>query len=133
MKMRALFPTCLILMMAIGAYGQICPGSSLIYIVRDKKGVAVDAGGKDVTFSSTGTTRSNTWKVSDKDIIRGRDVKMPDKVRQLNNKIAGLAAFGMCNFKEPATLKVTIGGKTMDLTFKFDRMYDVESTDYIVD
>ncbi len=133
MIMRALFLCCLVLLMAMGAYGQICPGSSLIYIVRDKKGVAIDAGGKDVTFNSAGTTRSNTWTVSDKDLIRGRKVEMPDKVRQLNNKLTGLAAFGMCNFKEPATLKVTIGGKTMELTFKFGPMGDVESTDYIVD
>ena len=51
----------------------------------------------------------------------------------LNGQVSGLTTSQFCNFPEPATLKVTLDKKTMELTFKFPRMGEQESADFVVD
>lgn len=58
---------------------------------------------------------------------------MPDAIKPLNGTLSGLTTSPFCNFTEPVILSVTIGGKTMQLTFNFPKMEEYASADFVVD
>jgi hypothetical protein len=115
------------------AQGQICPGSHLTYIVRDARGVAIDAAGKDVRYDPDNGSKSYMWLITHGDIIRSDRMQAPDSVKQLNGKMAGLETEGMCVFKQPVNLQLTFKGKTMDLTFLMPKLDEYDSRDFLVD
>jgi len=108
------------------ARGQICRGSQLIYIVRDARGVAIDAARQDLQFED------NKWKVSDRSFIRV-EKQVPKSISRLNGNIAALETFGMCIFKAPVKLQLMLKGKTMNLMFLVPKLSEYDSRDFLVD
>ena len=117
------------------AQGQICPGSTLTYIVRDGKGLAIDAESKYLRNEVTTETGSpsSRWKATGKDFVRSSGMQLPDSVSKLNGKIAGLETSEMCNFKLPVKLQLAMKGKTMSLTFLVPKLGEYDSRDFLVD
>jgi hypothetical protein len=117
------------------AYGQICPGSHLTYIVRDEKGLAIDAESKALRRDVTTDTDSpsSKWKVTDRDFVRVSGTQVPDSISKLRGKITGLETSAMCNFKQPVNLQLTMKGKTMSLTFLVPKLSEYASRDFLVD
>lgn len=113
--------------------GQTCPGSHVTYLVRDKNGKPIDASSPKVTFVAGTSGASKWWKVSGKEWARAGSIALPDAIKPLNGKLSGLTTSQFCNFPEPVTLSVTIGGKTMHLTFNFPQMEEYASADFVVD
>ncbi len=122
-----------ILLIATGAHGQICAGSHLTYIVRDTKGVAIDASGKHLHYEGDSDSPYGRWYSSDRDFIRSRTMQVPDEVNKLRGRIAALEVSGMCIFKQPVNLQLTFAGKTMNLTFLMPRLGEYDSRDFLVD
>ncbi len=109
------------------ARAQICRGSNLIYIVRDAKGVAIDARREDLRYRL-----SAGWSTSREDLMAGR-TEAPPAVSDLSGKIVGLETFGMCSFKGPVKLNLTFQGKSMNLTFLTAPLGGYNSAYYLVD
>lgn len=118
---------------AAGAHPQSCRGSHVTYLIRDAKGKPMDAASSSVAFEKGSSRASQRWKVSIKQWMNSRWATLPPKIARLNGNTSGLTTSEFCNFREPATLNVIIGGKTMSLTFKFPPMSEQESADFIVD
>ncbi|MEQ1922049.1 MAG: hypothetical protein ABL952_06035 [Pyrinomonadaceae bacterium] len=131
--MRSALILIIVTVSAAAAFGQICPGSDLTYIVRDSKGVAIDAAGNDITFEENNGTKFSKWKVTSKEFVRHRIKAVPDNITALKGKVSGLQTSGMCNFSGPVTLKLTIKGKVMELTFNPPKMGEYDSSDFLVD
>lgn len=130
---KLVFGVAIALFLAGAAYGQICPGSHVTYLVRDKRGKAIDAASADVKFTVGTAGPSRFWKVGPKEWARSGSIPLPDAVKPLNGTISGLTTSQMCNFTEPVKLSVTLAGKTMHLTFNFPKMEEYASADFIVD
>lgn len=114
------------------ARGQICPGSHLTYIVRDARGVAIDAARKSLRYDPDNGSQNRKWQIS-RDFIRNDEMRVPDSVKTLNGKMAALETEGMCVFKKPVKLQVTLNGKTMNLTFLMPKLDEYDSKDFLVD
>ena len=108
------------------AHAQICPGSNLTYIVRDAKGVAIDAKRDDLRYELKG------WAPTTANFIRGQ-IEPPPTVAALKGKISGLETWGQCSFKGPVKLKLTFQGKSMNLTFLASPLPGYNSANYLVD
>jgi hypothetical protein len=115
------------------AQAQICPGSHLTYIVRDARGVAIDAASKGLQYDPDNGSQSRKWQISPGDFIRSDLKQVPDSVKKLNGKTAGLETEGMCIFKQPVRLQLTLKGKTMNLTFLIPKLSEYDSRDFLVD
>lgn len=122
-----------VLIVVGAAEAQTCPGSHVTYLVRDKKGKPIDASSAKVTFTAGTSGASKWWKVGPKEWGRSGAIALPDAIKPLNGTLAGLTTSQFCNFTEPAKLSVTIGGKTMHLTFNFPQMEEYASADFVVD
>jgi hypothetical protein len=131
--LKPLVAAAFVVMIVAGAEAQSCRGSHVTYLIRDAKGRSIDAASSAVAFTGGASQASKYWKVSQKQWARPDSVTLPPTVAELNGKLAGLTTSQFCNFREPVTLNLTIGGKTMELTFKFPRMGDQQSADFIVD
>jgi hypothetical protein len=110
---------------------QICAGSHLIYVVRDVKGATIDAANKDLKFDSNNGD-SGKWAISDWEYIRN-NILTPKDIAKLRGKLAVLGTEGMCIFKKPVNLQLSLKGKTMNLTFLVPRLGEHDSRDFIVD
>ena len=127
------FAIALTLMFVGAAEAQTCRGSYVTYIVRDAKGKPLDAASSAVSFTGGTSQASKYWKVIRKEWTRIAPDQLPTSIAPLNGTISGLTTSQMCNFREPATLNVTVGGKTMALTFNFPRMGEMQSAEFVVD
>lgn len=127
--------TAMVFVLMVGGVvaAQTCPGSHVTYLVRDKNGKPIDAASPKVTFVAGTSGASKWWKVSAKEWARSGSIALPDAIKPLNGTLSGLTTSQFCNFPEPATLSVTIGGKTMHLTFNFPQMEEYRSADFVVD
>lgn len=63
---KLLFGTMVALFLAGAVAAQICPGSHVTYLVRDKEGKPIDASGPNVSFAGGASGASERWKVSGK-------------------------------------------------------------------
>jgi hypothetical protein len=124
---------CLLAFSAPAAFSQSCPGSYVTYIVRDKRGKVMNAADPKITFSGEEMNGRQRWRVAEKGFTRGRTFKLPAELEPLKEQVAGIYASEMCNFRAPLTLKVTMGGKTMELKFNFPRMGSMDSAQFLVD
>lgn len=135
--MKTIFGLCfaiaLTLMFVVAAEAQTCRGSYVTYIVRDAKGKPLDAASSSISFTGGKSEASKRWKVSMKEWTRRATDQLPPLIAPLNGAIAGLTTSEFCNFREPATLNVTVGHKTMELTFSFPQMSEMQSAEFIVD
>lgn len=114
-------------------HAQICPGSHLTYIVRDTHGVAIDAPSKGLRYDPDNGSPNRKWRIGTRDSIRSDRMQIPDSVKKLNGKIAMLETEGMCTFKQPVKLQLTLEGKTMNLTFLMPKLDEYDSRDFLVD
>lgn len=130
---KLVFAVTIALFLAGAAFAQTCPGSYVTYLVRDKKGNPIDAASPKVVFTGGASGASARWKVGPKEWARSGAIALPDAVKPLNGTLAGLTTSQFCNFTEPVTLGVTVGGKTMNLTFNFPEMNEYASADFVVD
>lgn len=112
---------------------QICPGSHLTYIVRDPRGVAIDAASKVLKFDPDNGSPNRKWQISRGDLIRSDEMQVPDGVKKLNGKMAALTTEGMCTFKQPVKLHLTFKGKTMNLGFLVPKLSEYDSRNFLVD
>lgn len=108
------------------ARAQSCPGSELIYIVRDEKGAAIDVPRTDLRYQSIVKWKSATGFVS-------AQMRVPKTITALGEKLSALAISGMCSFREEPTLKLTLNGKSMNLTFHTHPLPGYGSTNYLID
>ncbi len=113
--------------------GQICPGSNLNYIVRDMHGVAIDAASKGLRYDPDNGSPNRKWRISTRDSISSDQMQVPDSIKKLNGKMAVLETEGMCTFKQPVKLQLTLEGKTMNLTFLMPKVGEYDSRDFLVD
>ncbi|MBK9215097.1 MAG: hypothetical protein IPM59_05795 [Chloracidobacterium sp.] len=127
------FAAAIMLFVAGATLAQTCPGSYVTYLIRDKNGKPVDAASSKVTLAAGASGASKRWKVSLKEWAPSGSIVLPDVIKPLNGTISGLTTSQFCNFPEPATLSVTIGRKTMHLTFNFPPMDEYDSADFVVD
>jgi hypothetical protein len=51
----------------------------------------------------------------------------------LNGKLAALGTEGMCVFKQPVKLQLTLKGKAMNLIFRVPTLSEYDSRDFLVD
>ncbi len=107
------------------ASAQICPSSKLYYIVRDAKGTPSAAARADLRFQPF-----PGWGVV-KDAFVGDKIGAPPNV--LNGKAAALMTSEMCSFREEPTLKLTLDGKSMNLTFHTRPLPGYQSSTYLDD
>lgn len=112
---------------------QICPGSHLTYIVRDAHGVAIDAASKGLHYDPDNGSPNRKWRSSSHEFIRSDEMQVPDSVKKVNGKMAVLETEGMCTFKQPVKLQLTLEGKTMNLTFLMPKLDEYDSRDFLVD
>lgn len=112
---------------------QTCPGSHLTYIVRDAHGVAIDAASKGLRYDSDNGSPNRKWRNGSRDFIRSDGMQVPDSVKKVNGKMAVLETEGMCVFKQPVKLQLTLEGKTMNLTFLMPKLDEYDSRDFLVD
>lgn len=122
-----------VLLSAGAVCAQICPGSHVTYLLRDKKGKPLDAASPKVTFTAGTSGASQRWKVGPKEWGRSGSITLPDAIKPLDGTLTGLTTSQFCNFRDPVTLGVTVGGKTMHLTFNFPPMNEYASADFVVD
>ena len=123
---------CIGLFIGVSVNAQSCRGSYVTYIIRDAAGKPLDAASSRITFEGGESRASQKWKVSLKEFARQTTI-LPPAVAALNGQVSGLTTSQFCNFPEPASVKVTLDKKTMELTFKFPRMGEQESADFVVD
>jgi hypothetical protein len=109
------------------ARAQTCPGSSLTYIVRDAKGVAIDAGRADLRYQPF-----LRWGVTKGNIVSNR-IAAPGAVVALNGRVNALGTGQSCSFKQQPTLNLTLDGKSMNLIFHTSPLPGYHSTSYLVD
>lgn len=112
---------------------QICPGSQLFYVVRDAKGVLIDAGRSDFKYEGDGSPQTyRHWGVEAIDADHLRSKEVPAEIVKLNGKVL-LKNQAMCNFRNDVKLRVTLAGQTMNLVFHPPKLSDVDSKDFVVD
>ncbi|MBV9216099.1 MAG: hypothetical protein JO053_07980 [Acidobacteria bacterium] len=121
--------------LAASAHAQLCPGSHLTYFVRDAKGKLMNANSTRLSFTGSGKGTYAEWEISDHTTrYRTSGLKMPTKLGTFLKTGKMLATGGMCNFGgEASTLKLTLRGKTMELTFKYPSVRDTRSGNFAVD
>lgn len=122
-------------MFAAVTNAQSCPGSYATYIVRDAKGAVIKSPpGEGVSYTAVGDSpAAKKWRYSiDGEFVRV-GITLPAALNRIAGDVKGISTSQFCNFPEPLTLKVTLGGKTMQLTFKFPRMGEQESADFVID
>ena len=112
-----------------GAYAQICAGSHLTYFVRDDKGVVLDAANKALTLGPV-TGAGQRWTTNPE---FSTNDQTPKAISSLRGKTAALEAFGMCYFKVPVKLQLTLKGQTMNLTFLTPQMGETADRNFYVD
>ena len=124
-----------LLAFSVCAHAQICAGSHLTYIVRDEKGKAIDAAQTDLHFNTDTETGSpySTWRVTDKEFIRGSSMTVPAAVTRLNGTLTALETPAMCIFRKPVKLHLTRKGQTMNLTFLMPELGQYQSRNFLVD
>ena len=117
------------------AYAQICPGSHLYYIIRDKKGKPIDAAESALSFDkSTGSDYTN-WVFKEKPYGYESylEAGLTDKVKATFGKTQWLEAYKLCNFAGPVKLTVTLNKKVMELTFNPPRLSEYQTANFLVD
>jgi hypothetical protein len=114
-----LFTAIVVFLLPANASAQICAGSSLRYVVRDKKGKVIDP--TDIYETKT---RSAIDELKDaQKAVKGVD----------GNVAKVILASGMCNFREPVKLQVSLNGKVMNLTFLMPVLGEYASRSFLVD
>jgi len=101
---------------------QICAGSNLTYVIRDAKGVFVDARREELRYALEGWAPNTS----------GLRVEAPKGLLGLE-KATGLQTWSQCSFHKPVTLKLTFQGKSMNLIFRADPLPGYRSASYLVD
>jgi tetratricopeptide (TPR) repeat protein len=147
MKQRVVVSLCLsvaaLLLVNFSARAQVCGGASMVsstlqYIVRDAKGVAIDAAQKDLQVAKSDSSRGG-WAISSKDFIGSYEgkwnIKTPETITNLVGKVSVIKASSspMCNFAAAQTLQLTLGGKTMRLIFLTPHLPQYQSVEFLVD
>jgi len=110
---------------------QICVGSHLAYIVRDAKGTPVDAAAKSFTFG--GDAEGRSWYLGDKSYYSFAASMPAEMLTALKDTITPIQVSRVCVFRTPVTLRVTMSGQTMDLTFNVPALQDWDSRSFLVD
>lgn len=129
------FAAILIVVLPQIARAQRCPPSNLSYLVRDAKGVPIDVTRTDFQYEKDSGSRYREWGVRKPGFDKDQGSQVPADIVNLMKKTSTLETFEGCVFKTPVTLRLTIKGKTMNLTFvmpKVDDDYGGHAT-YLVD
>jgi len=132
---KILFASLLLILYAgSSVMAQSCRGSYATYIVRDAKGkVITNPASSSVTYTGGESIASKKWRYSIQGEFVNAGIKLPAALAAIANNVSGITTSQFCNFPEPALLNVTLGGKTMELTFKFPKMGEQDSADFVVD
>src|SRR5712691_5786644 len=136
------FVTFIVIFAPLVAVAQVCGGTSMVgstlqYIVRDAKGVAIDAAQKDLQVAKSDSRGG--WAISNKDFIGSYEgkwnIKTPETITNLVGKVSVMKAASspMCNFAAAQTLQLTLGGKTMRLIFLTPQLPQYQSVEFLVD
>lgn len=122
-----------IFMVPSPSHAQLCPGSWLKYIVRHAGGSAVDAAADSFTFQ--GGTGNTSWLRNWQNRYEAyRFELIPAELRdEVEGRVSPLALASMCVFMNGATLRLTMSGKVMDLTFNIAPPCCNASKNYVVD
>lgn len=138
------FVLCLLLVIsATTAKGQYCRGSSLLYIVRDAKGRIINPAKLDAPAFIEENVRAISYAEAEKQRegywAEGEAVKEARKQRfaALDKETGSLFALhessgGACAFTKPMTYRLSSGGKTMNLIFRFNKPKFADQV-YLVD
>jgi len=126
----------LFFVLSITAHAQICRGSHLTYYVRDAHGRLIDADANGLIYEEPNADPKvyGHWGLQSKGMYHGgfdlpSDLATFDKT---TNK--ALVIGGMCGFRGPTDLKLTLNGKVMELHFALPDMGDgTASSDFSVD
>ena len=114
-----IFAGALLCLTPLGARAQICPGSSLRYVVRDAKGKVIDPSG---VFERKRFAEIDELKDASK-VIK---VAGTEKIRVIEWR-------GMCNFREAVKESLNLKGKVMNVTFIMPRLSQYATRNFLVD
>ncbi|MBV9242008.1 MAG: hypothetical protein JO314_08365 [Acidobacteria bacterium] len=116
---RAFALACFVLILSLAADAQICPGSHLNYYVRDAHGKLFDADSNGLIFEEVGgdTKRYGSWAVATTNGYRTSGVEVPSDIALFGKLHESLVRGGMCGFRGPTDLKLTLNGQVMELHF----------------
>ena len=114
-----IFAGALLCLAPLSVRAQICPGSSLRYVVRDEQGNVIDPSG---VFEPKRSADIDELKDASK-VIK---VAGTEKTRVIEWR-------GMCNFREPVNESLTLNGKVMNVTFNTPRVSQYATRNFLVD
>jgi hypothetical protein len=120
------------LLLPAPADAQLCVGSHLAYVVRNAQGSPVSA--ESTAFTFMGSVGSSSWYPGDKSFFSFAAKLRSDTLLALKDTITPLTtSSAYCNFTKPVDLKVTMSGKTMELTFLMPALHESYSRSFLVD
>jgi hypothetical protein len=126
----------LIFAMSMAAHAQVCPGSHLNYYVRDAHGRLIDADANGLVYEGAGSDPKlyGKWTVQSR-LTYHNGFDLPSDLALFDKSTnKSLVARGMCGFRGPVDLKLTLGGQVMELHFALPDMGSgFASADFSVD
>ncbi len=114
-----IFAGALLCLAPLSVRAQICPGSSLRYVVRDEQGNVIDPSG---VFEPKRSADIDELKDASK-VIK---VTGTEKTRVIEWR-------AMCNFREAVKESLNVNGKVMHVTFIMPRLSQYATRNFLVD
>ncbi|MFL6375601.1 MAG: hypothetical protein ACJ73D_13120 [Pyrinomonadaceae bacterium] len=123
---KAIALSVLILLASIAASAQLCPGSHLNYYVRDAHGKLFDPDTNGLIYEQPGVEANayTHWDIRPQNSYRNNGIDAPSDIVDFDKKNKSLTIGGMCGFRGPVDLKLTLNGKVMELHFGLPDMGD---------
>jgi len=122
--------------LSVAAGAQICPGSHLNYYVRDAHGRLIDADANGLIYEEPNADPKSYghWSLQSRLTYHG-GIDLPSDLATFDKTTnKSLVIRGMCGFRGPTDLKLTLNGKVMELHFALPDMGDgPASSDFSVD
>ena len=127
----------LIVLVPQAARAQFCPPSYLTYVVRDAKGAAIRTARSDLRFDGGAAAHPAAWQVEKPGFRNSTGTATPADIETLLKDTESLSTSTFCHFEAPVSLRITLQGKVMDLTFLMPKAADYkhkgETADFVVD
>jgi len=121
---RTIALAAVVLLLSIAVHAQICPGSHLNYYVRDAKGRLFDADENGLIYEQPNADPKlhSMWNVEGQNGYRSSGIDVPSDIATFDRMHKSLVIGGMCGFRAPVDLKLTLNGKVMELHFALPDM-----------
>jgi hypothetical protein len=122
--MKAILIAAILFTFSAMACAQLCPGSHLNYYVRDAHGRLIDADANGLIYEDSGPDPKlyGKWTVQSR-LTYHSGFDLPSDLALFDKSTnKSLVARGMCGFRGPVDLKLTLSGQVMELHFAIPDM-----------